>query len=146
MCDFKAIPVIIPSLEPDERLPLLLGQMKQAGIENIVLVDDGSGPEYAPVFERAKREFGCVVLRHAVNLGKGRALKTAFNHFYEVDSLEHFIRDMRMVCSNILCKHSCLYALLFIPLNKCEINICNIRIPTVRRICASYTKYLIRYI
>ncbi len=80
MCDFKAIPVIIPSLEPDERLPLLLGQMKQAGIENIVLVDDGSGPEYAPVFERAKREFGCVVLRHAVNLGKGRALKTAFNH------------------------------------------------------------------
>ena len=49
MYDFKAVPVIIPSLEPDERLPLLLGQMKEAGIENIVLVDDGSGPEYAPV-------------------------------------------------------------------------------------------------
>ena len=79
MVDFKAVPVIIPSLEPDERLPLLLGQMKEAGIENIVLVDDGSGPEYAPVFRRAEQEWGCVVLRHAVNLGKGRALKTAFN-------------------------------------------------------------------
>ena len=79
MVDFKAVPVIIPSLEPDERLPLLLGRMKEAGIENIVLVDDGSGPEYAPVFEQAQREWGCVVLRHAVNLGKGRALKTAFN-------------------------------------------------------------------
>ena len=80
MYDFKAVPVIIPSLEPDERLPLLLTDMKEAGIENIVLVDDGSGPKYAPVFERAEREWGCVVLRHAVNLGKGRALKTAFNH------------------------------------------------------------------
>ena len=80
MVDFKAVPVIIPSLEPDERLPLLLGQMKEAGIENIVLVDDGSGPEYAPVFRRAEQEWGCVVLRHAVNLGKGRALKTAFNY------------------------------------------------------------------
>lgn len=80
MVDFKAVPVIIPSLEPDERLPGLLADMKEAGIENIVLVDDGSGPEYAPVFERAQRQFGCTVLRHAVNLGKGRALKTAFNH------------------------------------------------------------------
>ena len=80
MVDFKAVPVIIPSLEPDERLPGLLADMKEAGIENIVLVDDGSGPEYAPVFEQAQRQFGCTVLRHAVNLGKGRALKTAFNH------------------------------------------------------------------
>ena len=80
MYDFKAVPVIIPSLEPDERLPRLLAEMREAGIENIVLVDDGSGPDYAPVFERAQREFGCTVLRHAVNLGKGRALKTAFNH------------------------------------------------------------------
>lgn len=80
MQDYRAIPVIIPSLEPDERLPRLLAEMREAGIENIVLVDDGSGPDYAPVFERAQREFGCTVLRHAVNLGKGRALKTAFNH------------------------------------------------------------------
>lgn len=80
MYDYKAIPVIIPSLEPDERLPRLLADMKQAGIRNIVLVDDGSGPAYAPFFEQAQRDWGCVVLRHAVNLGKGRALKTAFNH------------------------------------------------------------------
>ena len=38
MVDFKAVPVIIPSLEPDERLPLLLGQMKEAGIENLSLI------------------------------------------------------------------------------------------------------------
>lgn len=78
--NFKTIPVIIPSLEPDEKLPRLLAALRQAGIENIVLVDDGSGPAYAHFFEQAKTQYGCVVLRHAVNLGKGRALKTAFNY------------------------------------------------------------------
>ena len=75
----KQIPVIIPSLEPDDRLPALLADLKAAGIENIVLVDDGSGPNYRRYFDAAEAD-GCVVLRHAVNLGKGRALKTAFNY------------------------------------------------------------------
>ncbi len=80
MQDYKQVPLIIPSLEPDEKLPRLLEQLKAAGIQNIVLVDDGSGPEYAPFFADAASRHGCVVLRHAVNLGKGRALKTAFNY------------------------------------------------------------------
>ncbi len=78
--DYKEIPLIIPSLEPDEKLLRLLEQLHAAGIQNIVLVDDGSGPEYAHYFDEAKTRWGCTVLRHAVNLGKGRALKTAFNH------------------------------------------------------------------
>lgn len=75
----KQIPLIIPSLEPDEKLPRLLDQLRQAGIENIVLVDDGSGPAYHHFFDEAEQQ-GCTVLRHAVNLGKGRALKDAFNY------------------------------------------------------------------
>lgn len=75
----KQIPLIIPSLEPDEKLPRLLAQLRQAGIENIVLVDDGSGPDYRHFFDEAEQQ-GCTVLRHAVNLGKGRALKDAFNY------------------------------------------------------------------
>lgn len=76
----KELPLIIPSLEPDEKLPALLDALQKAGITNIVLVDDGSGPAYRPIFEEAERRYGCTVLRHAVNLGKGRALKTAFNY------------------------------------------------------------------
>ena len=75
----KQIPLIIPSLEPDDRLTQLLAELRQEGIENIVLVDDGSGPAYRPYFDDAEAK-GCVVLRHAVNLGKGRALKNAFNY------------------------------------------------------------------
>ena len=80
MDDYKQIPVVIPSLEPDEKLPALLKQLREAGIQNIVLVDDGSGPEYRAIFDTCAEEYGCTVLRHAVNLGKGRALKDAFNH------------------------------------------------------------------
>ncbi len=78
--DTHAIPLIIPSLDPDDRLPVLLRQLKEKGIRNIVLINDGSSAAYDRYFEQAEQEFGCTVLRHAVNLGKGRALKTAFNY------------------------------------------------------------------
>jgi dolichol-phosphate mannosyltransferase len=45
-----------------------------------VIVDDGSGPDFAPTFERLCAMTDVIVLRHAVNLGKGAALKTALNH------------------------------------------------------------------
>ena len=73
------VPVIIPSLEPDERLCLLLQDLKEKNIAPIVLVDDGSSMQYRSIFDVAEKEYGCIVLRHAVNLGKGRALKDAFN-------------------------------------------------------------------
>lgn len=79
MMDRKEIPVIIPAYEPDEKMIKLLEALKGAGLTNLILVDDGSGPAYAPLFERAEKEYGALVLTHAVNLGKGRALKTAFN-------------------------------------------------------------------
>ena len=77
----KQIPVIIPAYEPDEKMITLLEKMKQAGIRDIIIVDDGSeGEEYQALFCEAEERFSCKVLHHAVNLGKGRALKTAFNY------------------------------------------------------------------
>ena len=43
-----------------------------------VVVDDGSGAEFAPIFDAAP-DF-CVLLRHEVNRGKGAALKTAMKY------------------------------------------------------------------
>ena len=74
------IPVIIPAYEPDEKLIMLLGALQQDGIGHIVVVDDGSGKQYEELFAQADAISGCTVLHHAVNLGKGRALKTAFNY------------------------------------------------------------------
>lgn len=75
----EEIPIIIPSLEPDERLINIVKEILALGMKNIVVVNDGSGREYEKIFD-AIEGAGVVVLRHAVNLGKGRALKTAFNY------------------------------------------------------------------
>lgn len=80
MPSYYDIPVIIPSYEPDEKLITLLTALQETGIRHVVVVDDGSGARYASFFARAAAFENCEVLRHAVNLGKGRALKTAFNH------------------------------------------------------------------
>ncbi len=76
----RDIAVVIPAFEPGAALPGLLGALRRLGFRHIVLVDDGSPAEYAPAFRTAQSQYGCVVLRHAANLGKGRALKTAFNY------------------------------------------------------------------
>ena len=77
---FDKIPIIIPSLHPDERLLELLGTLRSSTEQElrIILVDDGSGEAYAEIFQRAKMDFSCTVLTSKVNQGKGRALKTAF--------------------------------------------------------------------
>lgn len=110
----QKIPIVIPSYEPDEKLCMLLGNLKNAGFEEIVVVDDGSqGSEYQNIFAKAQ-ETGCIVLHHAVNQGKGRALKTAFNHclFAYPDAIgcvtidsdgQHTVKDMT-ACMEALVK------------------------------------------
>lgn len=115
MSSYLEIPVIIPSYEPDEKLITLLQDLKAAGIRHVVLVDDGSGEAYAPFFSRASKMDNCTVLYHAVNLGKGRALKTAFNYCLRefpaapgcvtADSDgQHRPKDI-MACMQSLCQH-----------------------------------------
>lgn len=72
------IAVIIPSYEPDERLILLIRSL-QPQCSNIVVVNDGSGPQFDQIFMELQKG-GVTILSHAVNQGKGRALKTAFNY------------------------------------------------------------------
>ena len=80
MSSYYDIPVVIPAYEPDEKLITLLHALQETGIRHVVVVDDGSGERYEPLFAQAEETGNCTVLHHAVNLGKGRALKTAFNY------------------------------------------------------------------
>ncbi|WP_026527023.1 glycosyltransferase [Butyrivibrio sp. VCD2006] len=77
----KTIPIIVPAYEPDEKMIKLLEELRNAELFPVVIVDDGSDKStYGQLFEKAKSEFGAVILRHAVNMGKGRSLKDAFNY------------------------------------------------------------------
>ena len=70
--------VIIPAYKPERTLLGLSSELFQQGFNQVVIVDDGSGHDYADIFSELKK-MGCRLLTHAVNMGKGRALKTAFN-------------------------------------------------------------------
>lgn len=74
------IPIIIPAYEPDERLIELLKKLQDNDLGPVVIVDDGSGEKYQHIFSQAHDMHHCHVLKHARNLGKGRALKNAFNY------------------------------------------------------------------
>lgn len=70
--------ILIPSLDPDEKLIDVIKSLKNTGFSHILLVDDGSFQK--DYFQQAETEFGCLVLSHPVNLGKGAALKTGFSY------------------------------------------------------------------
>lgn len=112
--DYKSkIAIIIPSLEPDNRLIKLIEDLGESGFKNLIILNDGSGKEYDKYFETAEHKYNCIVLRHAVNQGKGRALKTLINYILvnkpdiigavTVDSDgQHKIEDIEKCCEMLV--------------------------------------------
>lgn len=74
---------LIPAFKPDRLLLDLVRDLRDGGLRSIIVVDDGSPPEAAPVFDELAAFPGCTVLRHEVNRGKGRAIKTGLAFFLE---------------------------------------------------------------
>lgn len=75
--------ILIPSLEPDDRLPAYVDQLLARGFAHVVIVDDGSSESYQPIFNSLEERTGCTVLHHDVNHGKGVALKTGYRWIEE---------------------------------------------------------------
>ncbi|HUD23387.1 MAG TPA: bifunctional glycosyltransferase family 2/GtrA family protein [Acidobacteriaceae bacterium] len=73
--------VLIPARAPEKRLLDLVQELVAAGFGAVIVLDDGSPSSRAEIFDAAARIVGVHRLRHAVNLGKGRALKTGINYF-----------------------------------------------------------------
>ncbi len=74
------ISVILPSLNPDEKLMMVVNGLIAEGFDDIVIVNDGSDAEHMEPFYEADKLSQVTVLTHEVNRGKGRALKTAFGY------------------------------------------------------------------
>ena len=73
------IAVLIPAWQPELTLVDLVFSLLDEGFATILVVDDGSNPASLHIFDELESS-GVLVLRHAVNLGKGRALKSGFNY------------------------------------------------------------------
>jgi glycosyltransferase involved in cell wall biosynthesis len=78
--DTVRLAVVIPAYRPEQALLQLIAALSEKPIPAIVVVDDGSGPDYCEIFRRAEEYPKVRLVRHAVNLGKGAALKTGINY------------------------------------------------------------------
>lgn len=64
--------IVIPAYNEESVIKDVINDLRSAGYENILIVDDGSADK---TFEQAKKT-GVVTLRHRLNRGKGAATKT----------------------------------------------------------------------
>ncbi len=74
------VAVLIPSYQPGNKLLPYVEQLAKAGFSRIVIVDDGSGIDYAGIFSALEQINGVTVLGYADNRGKGYALRHGMRH------------------------------------------------------------------
>ncbi len=72
--------VLIPAWQPNATLGTLISHLSRRGFGKLLVIDDGSTSVHQTVFAEIANLPGVEVQRHAANLGKGRALKTGFQH------------------------------------------------------------------
>lgn len=77
--------IVIPAYKPDEKLTGVVRGLMGTDAR-FVIVDDGSGEEFQPVFSEIESILGDrgEIVHHAVNMGKGRAMKTGFARVMEI--------------------------------------------------------------
>lgn len=73
--------IVIPAYQPRVELVDTVKFLVLNGANRIIIVNDGSSAKFNYLFEELSLLKEVDVLSHAVNLGKGQALKTAFNHY-----------------------------------------------------------------
>ena len=83
--DISRVLVLIPALDPDEKMVQYVRNLEQEGFTHILLVDDGSSQQHQRYFEELEADDQIRVIHHEKNEGKGSALKNGFRW-----CLEHF--------------------------------------------------------
>lgn len=72
--------VVIPALNPTEQLIHYVDELLKENIPQVIIVNDGSKKKCEFIFTQIQNKKRCIVLKHERNLGKGQALKTAFQY------------------------------------------------------------------
>lgn len=112
----RNVSIVLPSFNPSEKIIDITKLLIEKGFTSIIVVDDGSNIESKEYFDILQNYKECKILRHYKNYGKGRALKTAFNYYFNNypdnigvitidDDNQHSIEDI-CKCSEQLLKHN----------------------------------------
>lgn len=114
--------MMIPALNPPDDLIGYIDDLIVEGFDSILLIDDGSSEKFRWIFDELEKRKETVVFRHAVNLGKGRALKNGINHFLNLEDKDeyagiitvdsdgqHAVADVKNVRDALLAKPDAFY-------------------------------------
>ncbi len=107
------VSVILPSLNPDEKLVGVVKGLIGEGFKDIIVVNDGSSKEHMEPFGIVSQFEEITILTHEVNKGKGRALKTAYEYCIaerpDIDGVvtadadgQHTPSDIKACCEEML--------------------------------------------
>ncbi len=74
--------IVMPAYCPGDELPGLIEMLLGYDMDRfrIIMIDDGSGLHFRPIFDELSRNLRITVLTHDENQGKGAALKTGFRY------------------------------------------------------------------
>lgn len=76
------VAALIPAYNPASALTDLVRQLSASRFDAIIVVNDGSSIDCDEIFNEIKNFEKVYLLQHAVNLGKGAALKTGLNYIF----------------------------------------------------------------
>ena len=75
----KDVVVVIPTLDPNEKIMTNFMDKLTKMFSNILVVNDGSKDIHDKYFKKLEKD-GVILLKNHINYGKGRSLKTALNY------------------------------------------------------------------
>ena len=91
--------IIIPSLNPNNKLLKLVGDLISNGFDDIIVINDGSSKKYNYIFNKLPNNIK--IIKHETNLGKGASLKDAIKIIKDSDAFitvdadgQHRIEDI----------------------------------------------------
>ncbi|MBQ6285089.1 MAG: glycosyltransferase family 2 protein [Bacilli bacterium] len=106
MKDKMKCTIIIPSLNPNNKLLLLVDNLLKSGFDDIIVINDGSSKEYDYIYNKLSKNIK--IIKHEVNLGKGSSIKDAIklidnsDAFITVDSDgQHLVEDVIKVSKEL---------------------------------------------
>ena len=113
--------IVVPALNPGNQFIEFLNELKSAGFENVIVVNDGSDSSFDKIFKTAEKSLGYKVIKHSKNLGKGRAIKTALEECLLDTNLnqevitcdadgQHSVKDILRIANQLQSNRSLGYA------------------------------------
>jgi dolichol-phosphate mannosyltransferase len=77
----EKILILVPVWNEEDKVAKVINDLKQHTMYDILVVDDGSSDQTTEVAEKTQ----CMVIKHAINLGVGAAIRTAIKYALQHD-------------------------------------------------------------